>query len=73
MMIITQSSFKEIRLLNFVYELVISKSMHEPPSPLKHVLFHHLVKRMLLKEILHYFILHFYVKITKNDNISIPN
>ena len=27
---------------------------------------------MLLKEMFYYFIFHFYVKITKNDNLFIP-
>ena len=49
-MIITQSNFKGIFLRNFVFELVINKSMDEPPSPLKHVFFHHIVKRMLLRK-----------------------
>ena len=37
------------------------------------ILFHHIAKSMLLKEIFHYFIFTFYVKITKNDNFVIPS
>ena len=36
-MVITQTNFKKFVVINENFEFVISKSMHEPLSPLKHV------------------------------------
>ena len=37
MMMITETSFKVNEVRNENFEFVISKSMHEPPSFLKHI------------------------------------
>ena len=65
----------EPEFINENFESVISKSMHERTSITFKtcILFHDIVKPMLLKEILHYFIFRFYVKITKNDNFFIQS
>ena len=73
MMMITQISFKGFAVINEKFKFLISKSMHKPVIFKTFIMFQHIAKGMLLKEILHYFIFHFYVKITKNDKFFIPS
>ena len=66
---------KEFVFINENFEFIIIYNFYARTSITFEtcILFHHILKSMLLKKILHYFIFRVFVKITKNDNFFMPS